>query len=455
MTDGRLIAGVDAARADAFHASESERYAAARPRSAAMASALADGFYDGVPMHWMRDWPTPFPMHVAEAVGASITDIDGHVLADFCLGDTGSMFGHSPEPIARAIREQAGIGLTYMLPTPAASQIGPLLRERFGLPHWQVATTATDANRFALRMARAVTGRSKILVFNGCYHGSVEETFLRMRDGAPILRPGVLGQDRDLTRTSVVVEFNDVPALEAALSRRDIACVITEPVLTNCAMVQPEPGFLDAVRRLTRATGTLLLIDETHTISTGPGGYTALHGLEPDIFVCGKPIAGGIPASIWGFTDAVAKGFTEARARNPGYSGMGTTLSANALALACMYAALTEVMTDAAYAHMESLAERLDQGLSAVITRRGLPWHVARVGARIEFIFAPAPLRNGTEAEATHIAALERAVHLGLLNRGVLIAPFHNMMLICPATTAADVDRLVAAFDDVTKALTQ
>lgn len=453
MSRTTLLAGIDADRADAFYAAEAERYAAARPRSLMLAAQLAQGFYDGVPMHWMRDWPTPYPLHVESASGASITDVDGHVLADFCLGDTGSMFGHSPEPVARAIAAQASRGLTYMLPTPAAATIGSMLTGRFGLPHWQIATTATDANRFALRVARAVTGRKKILVFNGCYHGSVEETFLRLKDGRPILRPGVLGQDRDLTETSVVVEFNDVPALEAALAARDVACVITEPVLTNCAMVLPAPGFLDAVRRLTRETGTLLLIDETHTISTGPRGYTGRYGLEPDIFVCGKPVAGGVPASIWGFTDAVAEAFTAARLANPGYSGMGTTLSANALALAAMHATLTEVMTDTAYAHMERLAAQLDAGLAAVIARRRLPWHVARVGARIEFIFAPAPLRNGTEAEATHIAPLERAVHLGLLNRGVLIAPFHNMMLICPATSPKDVDKLIQAFDQVTGAL--
>ena len=455
MTERGTLAGIDAARALAFHAAESERFAAARPRSRALAADLAQGFYDGVPMHWMRDWPTPFPLHVERAEGATIADVDGHSLSDFCLGDTGSMFGHSPEPVARAIREQAGRGLTYMLPTPAAAGIGSRLAARFGLPHWQIATTATDANRFALRVARAVTGRRKILVFQGCYHGAVEETFLRLHEGQPILRPGVLGQDRDLTQTSVVVEFNDVEALRAALSARDIACVITEPVLTNCAMVMPEPGFLDAVRSLTREAGTLLLIDETHTISTGPGGYTRRFGLDPDIFVCGKPVAGGVPASIWGFTDAIARDLTRVRTENPGYSGMGTTLSANALALAAMRATLDEVMTEAAYGHTERLAAQLDAGLSAAIAERALPWHVARIGARIEFIFAPKPLRNGTEAEATHIGALERAVHLGLLNRGVLIAPFHNMMLICPATTRADVERLVAAFRDVLTELTQ
>jgi glutamate-1-semialdehyde 2,1-aminomutase len=325
-----------------------------------------------------------------------------------------------------------------------------LLQSRFGLPHWQVATTATDANRFALRLARAITGRPKILVFNGCYHGTVDETFVQLVEGRAVNRPGLLGQFTDLTATTRIVEFNDVDALERELAHGDVACVITEPVLTNSCMVLPEPGFHAALRHATRATGTLLLIDETHTISSGPGGYTRVHGLEPDLFVLGKPVAGGVPASVWGFTDAVADAWTRARAsKDPGHSGMGTTLSANALALAAMRATLEHVMTDAAYAHMERLAARLEAGLGRVVATLALAWHVARVGARVEFICAPGPLRNGTQAAAAHAPALEQAIHLGLLNRGCLIAPFHNMMLICPATSPDQVEQLIAAFDDV------
>ncbi|CAM5773020.1 aspartate aminotransferase family protein [Labrys miyagiensis] len=449
-----VLAGIDQARVESFFKAESALYAAARPRSRTMAEQLKHGFYQGVPMHWMRDWPMPFPMMVAQARGATITDIDGNSLSDFCLGDTGSMFGHSPEPVARTIAAQAGIGLTYMLPTPKAAEIGPLLSQRFGLPNWQIAATATDANRYALRVARAVTGRNRILVFNGCYHGTVDETFVRLVDGKPVPRAGLIGQANDPTGNAAVVEFNDTPALERALAGGDIACVITEPVLTNSSMVLPEPGFHAALRQLTRTAGTLLLIDETHTISTGPGGYTRRYGLEPDLFVLGKPIAGGVPASVWGFTDEVAAKLDAVRAMlAPGHSGMGTTLSANALVLATMHATLTQVMTHDAYAHMERLAGLLQESLSAVIAGAKLPWHVARVGARVEFIFAPAPLRNGTEAEATHIHELEAAVHLGLLNRGVLIAPFHNMMLVSPATTEADVAKLAAAFADVVGSL--
>ncbi|RWG08757.1 MAG: aspartate aminotransferase family protein, partial [Mesorhizobium sp.] len=405
--------------------------------------------------HWMTDWPTPFPILVDSAKGATITDVDGNKLDDFCLGDTGSMLGHSPPAVARAIRRQAARGLTYMLPSEDALAIGPLLQQRFGLPYWQIATTATDANRFALRVARAVTGREKILVFNGCYHGSVDETMVRLIDGKPVNRAGLAGEFRDLTRATKVIEFNDIAALEAALGDRDIACVITEPVLTNSCMVLPEPGFQDALRRLTRAAGTLLLIDETHTISTGPGGYTRRHGLEPDLFVLGKPVAGGVPASIWGMSEEIATRYgAYNRSKEPGYSGMGTTLSANPLQFAAMQATLEEVMTEEAYAHMDRLARRLDAGLSAVIERNKLPWHVARVGARVEFICAPGPLKNGGEAEKAHAPELEAAVHVALVNRGVLIAPFHNMMLISPATTAAQVSRLIAAFAAVAARLT-
>jgi glutamate-1-semialdehyde 2,1-aminomutase len=448
--DDMPLGGIARNRIEQIRDTESETFRAARPKSEAKVGNGIAGFLGGVPMHWMKDWPTPFPILVDQARGATITDIDGNRLDDFCLGDTGSMFGHSPPPVARAIRRQAGRGLTYMLPSEDALAIGPLLQEKFGLQFWQIATTATDANRFALRIARAVTGRETILVFNGCYHGSVDETMVRLKDGRAINRPGLAGEFRDLTRATKVIEFNDLPALEAALADKSVACVITEPVLTNSCMVLPEPGFHAAVRKLTRAAGTLLLIDETHTISTGLGGYTRVQGLEPDLFVLGKPIAGGVPASIWGMSDELASRFAAyERSKEPGYSGMGTTLSANPLQFAAMRATLEEVMTAENYAHMEHLARRLDAGLTAVIDRYRLPWHVARVGARVEFICAPGPLKNGGEAEGAHVPGLEAAIHVALVNRGVLIAPFHNMMLISPATRAAQVNRLIAAFADV------
>ena len=448
------LGGIPLQRIASIFEAERESYVSTHPRSLALAGHGIAGFYQGVPMHWMRDWSMPYPFLVESAHGAVLRDVDGNEYADFCLGDTGSMFGHSPAPVVEAIVRQAGKGLTYMLPTEDTIEVGRLLAERFGLPHWQVATTATDANRFALRVARAVTGRPKVLVFNGCYHGTVDETFVRLIAGRAVNRPGLLGQVADLTQLARVVEFNDVAALEAALAHGDVACVIAEPVMTNSCMVLPEPGFHAELRRLTREAGTLLLIDETHTISTGPGGYTRACGLEPDLFVLGKPVAGGVPASVWGFTEDVAQRLDAVRAQTPpGHSGMGTTLSANALSLAAMRATLEHVMTPAAYAHMEGLAALLASGLQDVVTTYGVPWHVVRVGARVEFICAPGPLRNGTEAEAAHAPALEQAIHIALLNRGCLIAPFHNMMLVSPATTAAQVEMLRQAFESVVASL--
>lgn len=449
-TSERRGGGINAQRIEWLRRTETEAFRAKRPKSEHAFGKGIAGFHGGVPMHWMQDWPTPFPIMVDRARGATLVDIDGNGLADFCLGDTGSMFGHSPAPVVQAIRRQATRGLTYMLPSEDAVAVGHLLVETFGLPFWQVATTASDANRFALRVARAVTGRPKILVFNGCYHGAVDETFVRLKDGRPANKKGLAGEFRDLTENTSVVEFNDLPGLERALADRDVACVVTEPVLTNSCMVLPEPGFHEGLRRLTRETGTLLLIDETHTISTARGGYTRRYGLDPDIFVVGKPVAGGVPASVWGLSAEVAARYDRYLAeKESGYSGIGTTLSANPLQFAAMRATLEEVMTEANYAHMDALAAELEAGLSAVIGRHELPWHVARVGARVEFICAPGPLRNGGEAERAHAPALEAAIHLGLVNRGCLIAPFHNMMLVSPATTRTQVNRLVSAFDEI------
>lgn len=450
MFDINMIAGVPRDRLDRIAAREAQAYAQARPRTRAALDSGAASYLGGVPMHWMTDWPMPFPMLVAEARGARLTDLDGHVIDDFCLGDTGSMFGHSPAPVARAIRAQAGRGLTYMLPTAAALEAGRLLTDRFGDFRWQIATTATDANRFALRVARAVTGRAKVLVFNGCYHGTVDDAMVELRGGRTQARQGLVGQVEDLTLVADCAEFNDLDSVERVLAKGDIAAILTEPVMTNSCMVLPEPGFLEGLRDLATRHGALLIIDETHTISSGLGGYARVHGLDPDILVVGKCVAGGVPTAVWGLRAPVAEAFARYNdTRLPGHSGMGTTLSANPLQFACLRASLGEVMTPANYARMERGAARLEAGLARAIARHGAPWHVVRVGARVEFICAPGPLRNGTEAAAAHMAEVEAVVHTCLLNRGVLIAPFHNMMLVSPATTKAQIDRLIAAFDAV------
>ncbi len=448
--NSQIIAGIDRPRLEAFAAREGRRFAATRPKSRAALDLGSANFLDGVPLHWMKDWPMPHLPLVAKAKGARIEDIDGYAIDDFCLGDTGSMFGHSPGPVARAIVRQARRGLTYMLPTEDALEAGRLLSERFGPFRWQIATTATDANRFALRVARAVTGRPKVLVFNGCYHGTVDETFVTLKDGATVNRPGLLGQFADLTQGAVCCEFNDLAGVEAALATGDVAAILTEPVMTNSCMVLPDEGFHSGLRELASRYGALLIIDETHTISTGLGGYGRVHGLRPDLLVVGKCVAGGMPTAVWGLSRAVAGRYAEVNANRPsGHSGMGTTLSANPMQFVCLRATLAEVMTERNYDHMEVRAERLASGLAASITAIGAPWHVVRVGARVEFICAPGPLKNGADAALAHVHEVEAAVHVGLLNRGCLIAPFHNMMLLSPATSKKQVDRLIAAFDEV------
>ena len=440
--------GVNWPRAQALRARERASYVARNPQSARLAGEAARHLLFGVPMHWMNDWSTPFALTVGEASGARFRDVDGHDYVDFCLGDTGAMFGHAPPAVARAVARQATRGYTAMLPSEDAAPVAAELARRFGLPYWQFALSASDANRFVLRWLRAATRRDKILVFNGCYHGTVDDVFVDLVDGVPTQRDSLLGQVHTLTDHTVVVEFNDLPALEAALARGDVACVLAEPVMTNIGMVLPAPGYWEAAQRIIHRHGALLVIDETHTISSGPGGYAREHGMLPDALVVGKPVGGGIPCAVYGFTEALARRVEQAkRGAPPGHSGVGTTLSANMFAMVAMRANLEQVMTDEAYQHMFALATTLEQGLRDVIARHKLPWCVTRVGARTEFQFAPTAPRNGGEAHKILDGELEQIIHLYLLNRGLLITPFHNMVLVCPGTTEDDVGRLLSTFD--------
>ena len=408
----------------------------------------SNGWFQRVPFHWMLDWPSPFPIVAASATGATLTSLDGQAFDDFCLGDTASMFGHSPPALASALTEQAGKGLSYMLPTIEGAELGDMLASMFGLPHWQVTTTASEANRAVIRWCRGLTGRSKILIFNGCYHGAVDDVFVDLRDGLAVNRPSLIGQVQDLLLTTVVIEFNDVAALESALRTGDIACVLAEPVMTNIGMVRDAPGYLETLRRLCSETGTLLVFDETHTISSGYGGHSNSHGPMPDIMVIGKSIGGGVPCAVYGFTAQISARMEALnKARPAGHSGIGTTLSANALAMSAMHAMLGQVITRKAYDHMLAMADRLVSGLRQVIEAHGLPWHVSHVGARVEFVCAAQPPRNGNEARAAMDHDLESAIHLYLTNRGILLAPFHNMMLLSPVTQSEQVDRLLHALD--------
>jgi glutamate-1-semialdehyde 2,1-aminomutase len=438
---------VDRTRLAALLARELDRFAAEHPRSAALHARARESLVGGVPMPWMMAWAGGFPIVADRAEGATIVDVDGHEYVDLCLGDTGAMTGHAPEPVWRAAGDRLRRGTTMMLPTEDAAVVGEQLRARFGLDRWMFTLSATDANRHAIRIAREVTQRSKVLVFSYCYHGSVDEALAVCEDGRTVARSGNVGAPVDVALTTRAIEFNDVEALRAALAHGDVAVVLAEPVMTNIGIVPPADGYHDALRELTRAAGTLLLIDETHTLSAGPGGCTREWGLEPDLVVVGKAIAGGVPAGALGLSgEVVERMFGRAGADYEDVGGVGGTLAGNALSLAAARAALEDVLTDEAYAHAIAVATALREGVEATIAARGLPWHVVQLGCRAEYRFAPEPARNGTEAAAQGDAELERYLHLHALNRGVLITPFHNMALCCGATPMSAAERHTEVF---------
>jgi glutamate-1-semialdehyde 2,1-aminomutase len=406
-------------------------------------------------MPWMVKWAGPFPPYVAAASGAHFSCVDGHDYVDFCLGDTGAMAGHGPAPTIAAVERQMRRGITHMLPTEDAAWVGEELTRRFGVGAWQFALSASDANRWALRLARHITGRSKIVVHDHCYHGSVDEAIAMLgADGSVVPVRGSVGPQVDVAETTRVVEFNDVAGLEATLADGDVAAVLFEPALTNVGIVLPDAGYLDAVREITRRTGTLLIIDETHTICAGPGGATAAWRLAPDVLVIGKTIGGGIPAAAYGFSPEVADRIVGSIAvEDSDVGGIGGTLAGYALSLAAIRATLGEVLTNQAFARMIALAERWETGVNEVLQASGIPWHVTRLGARAEYHFRPDPPRTGAEQWAYSDPELERFLHLWAMNRRVLMTPFHNMALMSPATTEFDVDRHTEVFAEAVEAL--
>lgn len=449
-----MTASLDRNRLATLLAAEEADFIARHPRSRELSQQAQAHLFDGVPMNWMTRWASPVPLWVREAHGASLTCVDGHDYIDFCLGDTGAMAGHSPRPAIEAITRQLERGITTMLPSEDALWVSAELGRRFGLTYWQVALTATDANRFALRLARHVTKRAKILVYNYSYHGSADETIITINDGVPGPKPGNVGPPVNPTVTSKVIEFNDVAALERALEPGDVACVLAEPALTNIGIVLPEPGYHEALRRLTQETGTLLIIDETHTICAGPGGCTKAWGLSPDLVTIGKSIGSGVPCAVYGFNQDLADRLHadwDYHAADEG--GIGGTLAGNALSLAAMRATLADVLTEEAFAGMITLGERFSAGVQAVVDEFALPWTVTRLGCRAEYWPRRPRAKNGGEAAAAEDQQLDRFLHLFMLNRGIVMTPFHNMALMSPATSVADVDRHSEVFREAAAAL--
>jgi glutamate-1-semialdehyde 2,1-aminomutase len=445
---------IDRDRLQSLMQAEQQKFITERPKSKALFERARKSLLGGVPMNWMVKWAGAFPPFVREAHGAEFIDVDGHRYVDLCLGDTGAMTGHSPAATVSAVQEQLERGITLMLPGEDSVWVGEELQKRFGLPFWQFALTATDSNRFSIRLARQITDRAKILVFNWCYHGSVDETFITLENGVSKARRGNVGPPVDPTVTTKVVEFNDVAALDKALKPGDVACVLAEPAMTNVGIVHAEPGFHQQLRELTRKYGTLLIIDETHTICAGPGGYTRAENLDPDFLVFGKPIGGGVPGSTYGFTQAVADAIVARHnLEDCDVGGIGGTLAGNALSLAAMRATLEHVLTRKAFDHMIPLAERWTDGVAKAIAEFDVPWHVTRLGCRAEYLFAPQAPRNGTEAHDAMDFELERFMHLFAMNRGILLTPFHNMALMSPATTPELIDHHTKVFREALRAL--
>jgi glutamate-1-semialdehyde 2,1-aminomutase len=444
------VTDIDRARLGELMERERETFRRRHPRSGELAADAKGSLLFGVPMNWMTRWPGDYPVFVERAEGSRFWDVDGNTFVDFCLGDTGGMAGHAPKVSVDAIATQAARGITLMLPTEDAAWVGREMTRRFGVPYWNFTLTATDANRFAIRWARQVTGRSKVVVHNWCYHGSVDESFATVDDdGAVIEREGNVGKPVPLDETTRVVEMNDTEGLERALAHGDVAVCMFEPALTNIGIVLPEPGYHDAVRELCSRFDTLLLIDETHTISAGPGGCTKAWGLQPDIVTIGKTLGAGIPSAAYGFSQELSdRVYANTDWKNADVGGVGGTLAGNALSLAAMRATLGEVMTDDAFERMIGLGERFEHGVQGVIEGRELPWHVVRLGCRVEYLFRPDRARTGTEAAAGQDEELDPFIHLFLLNRGVLMTPFHNMALMSPSTTPEDVDRHTEVFGE-------
>jgi glutamate-1-semialdehyde 2,1-aminomutase len=434
--------------------SERERFVALHPRAGTLAEQGRRHLLGGVPMPWMTRWPGPYPIVVDRAHGAHFTDIDGLEYVDLCLGDTAAMTGHALTSVAAAVTEQATRGFTTMLPSSDAAWVADELARRFGMARWQLAMTATDANRFVLRFARHLTRRPKVCVMDWCYHGTVDETLVILDEGGrTVSRPGAIGPQVDPAVTTAAVPFNDLNALEQALRTGEIACVLMEPALTNIGIVLPEPGYLEGVRALTKQYCALLVIDETHTICVGPGGCTQAWALEPDLFVIGKPIAGGIPAAAYGMTAEIAAALeVEMFGHDIDVSGVGGTLTGSALALAAVRATLSNSLRAEDFAVAEPLATAWTRGVAEVIEQHQLPWHVQQLGTRAEYWFCPPP-RNGAQAAGAVDAELDAFMHLWALNRGILLTPFHNMALFSPFHTEADVAHHTAVFASAVEAL--
>jgi glutamate-1-semialdehyde 2,1-aminomutase len=443
--------GIDPARVSRIRQREERAFTAARPRSLALSGQARAVMPNGVPMSWMLTSYEHGPLFVAGAHGSRFTDVDGHTYADFNVADMSMFCGYGPEPVTAAVAARVAAGSQFMLPTEDAVWVAAELGRRYGLPKWQFTLSATAANTEAIRVARVRTGRDQVLLFDGKYHGHLDETLVGLAGGR--LAPEEAGLPADVTRRTVVIPFNDPSALRAALATRRIALVLTEPALTNnVGLLLPDDGFHTGLRAATSETGTLLAYDETHTQVVGPGGLTTRWGLRPDIVTIGKSIAGGVPLGAYGMTEEVAG--VLARSGHDDSTPVvatGGTLFGNPLSMAAARAAMGEVLTAGAYAHSQRLGAELADGLEAAIGRVGLPWSVYRFWPRSGYVFAP---RTAAEAVPEFDPALRHLIRVYLANRGVWEALVGAGPTCSVAADDSDVDAYLVAFGELLAELT-
>jgi glutamate-1-semialdehyde 2,1-aminomutase len=434
---------------------EDAAFVAARPRSLELWESGQRVMPNGVPMSWLRTSYDHPPLFVESAAGSRLRDVDGHEYSDFNIADMSMFTGYGSAPVVAAVSNQVALGSQYLLPTEDSVWVAGELARRYRLPLWQFTLSATSANTEVIRIARSTTGREKVLFFDGKYHGHFDDVLVELEDGRLVPEEG--GLPRDVTTRTLVVPFNDLAALERALASREVAVVITEPALTNnVGLLMPDDDFHAGLRELTRATGTLLTYDETHTQVVGPGGLTRMWALESDFVTVGKSIAAGIPLGAYGMTAEVASALQRPGGRDDAKTqvAVGGTLFGNPVSMAAARATMSEVLTDAAYAHSQRLGGRLADGLSKVVAGAGLEWTTHRFWPRSGFTFGPSMPRTASEALANLDVPLRRLARVYLANRGVWDAIVGAGPTCSVAATDDDVDAYVTAYADLVGELT-
>lgn len=426
-------------------ARETGRFAELRPRGTRLLHDARRSMPLGVPMNWMSSAYEHPPVFVDAGSGASFTDVDGNSYVDFNLADTSMFTGYGVPRLVRVAAERVAAGSQFLLPTEDAIEVSEQLAGRFGLPKWQYTSSATQANSEAIRVARTVTGRNDVVMFDGKYHGHADE--LLAEAGGDGVKPLGRGVPRDATRHVRIVPYNDLEALERALADGEVACVLAEAAITNCGVVMPADGFHTGLRELVSEAGSLLVLDETHTLVAGPGGLTGRWGLDPDVLVAGKSASGGIPLGCYGMKDEVAAVLDDPSLAWDQGVATGGTLFGNALSMAAARVTLAEVLTDDAYESAAALGARLADGIESAARAHGLEWRAHRLFNRSGYTHAPELPGNAEEARATFDTDVYNLQRLYMANRGVWDAMDSAGPACGIQHSDADVDRYLEVLD--------